>query len=120
MRERTSKSLTVAALDGRLFCAAKSRCKVQKMICDFCSETPVYAMFDCRDLLHEESSTKSTGAWAICRGCAELVNAQDWDGVIERLIEIFKGHYSGEPDNLLRPQLVEVVNCFRSRCRKPS
>jgi hypothetical protein len=82
---------------------------------------PIYAVFDCRDFFHEESGTKSEGEWSVCRECADLVNAEDWDGLVERLVGVFKRQY-GEilTDDLLRPQLAEVVDCFRSRYSKPS
>ena len=55
-------------------------------ICDFCSATPIYAEFDCRNFT--QGLTVSEGAWDVCRGCAVLIQQESWNGLVERLIGV--------------------------------
>lgn len=61
-------------------------------ICDFCSSTPVYAAYQCEDFVcvkNEDYEESSIGAWAACKTCSDLIEAERWKDLLERSVETF-------------------------------
>lgn len=56
-------------------------------ICDFCSAPEVWASYPAKTFHWREMNglhLNSVGGWAACKRCAELIEAENWDGLLER------------------------------------
>lgn len=97
-------------------------------VCDFCSATPIYASYDCADFVMDTPMGKqvpldsvSKEAWAACKVCSELVDKEDWEGLLDRSVETFRQKYGTViPADWLRPELRKVHDLFRRNMRKAS
>lgn len=67
--------------DGRTYVTAAEGVPV----CDFCSSTPVEKIFKAKDILID-SENESEGGWAACRHCAALIDANDREGLFNRVM----------------------------------
>jgi hypothetical protein len=67
-------------------------------ICDFCSSQEVFQVFMAEDFTAVELSApdgnpvylNSTGGWTACHNCAKLVEAEQWDELVELCFRTFK------------------------------
>lgn len=67
-------------------------------ICDFCSSREVFQVYMAEDFTAVELAApdgspvylNSTGGWAACRQCSKLVEAEQWDELVERCLRTFK------------------------------
>lgn len=66
------------------------------MHCDFCNDPGPTEAYDAPDFVMgamikpttgETYTHNSVGAWASCTDCATLIDAGDWDGLLERVME---------------------------------
>ena len=104
-------------------------------ICDFCNSPHVVKRFECLDFDSDSKDAgvfylKSTGPshlvfksinyWAACKGCALLVDAEELDGLVERVVEEFEKQ--NEPvDEGLRMHLEQTYRLFfKNRIRVSS
>lgn len=66
-----------------------------KIVCDFCSGTPVAFRYPARDFRRRYSldeinvQATSHGDWAACVECHKLIQASDRDGLAERSVKAF-------------------------------
>ncbi len=66
-------------------------------ICDFCSSPEVFQIYMAEDFTAVELTAEdgnpvylnSTGGWAACCQCAKLVEAAEWDALLERYFQTF-------------------------------
>ena len=65
--------------DGRTFSMP-----VTSPICDFCGDGWPSWDYDCHDFVARLPDLASMGGWAACDACSELIEADDWDAVLER------------------------------------
>ena len=96
-------------------------------ICDFCSSQEVFQVYMAEDFTAVELEApdglpvylNSTGGWAACRGCAKLVEAAQWDELLERCFDTFKGslpafvHLSAQDEQELKGILRGAHDQFR-------
>jgi hypothetical protein len=64
--------------------------------CDFCVQSPATKIYACRNFEWDGSpvfGTETKGRWAACESCAELVDAERWDQLTERVVRIFHRRY---------------------------
>lgn len=53
-------------------------------VCDFCAHDSPAWDYDCHDFVTERMG--STGQWAACTPCSDMIEADDWGGVMERCL----------------------------------
>lgn len=71
-------------------------------ICDFCSATPVTNSYYIGDFELEKYGYASTGGFAACRVCADLIAAGNKEGLEKRSAEEFEKQYPNEiPHNIM-------------------
>jgi len=87
---------------------------LENLICDFCSSPDVYRAYMAEDfialeVLEADRSTRfqSLGAWAACRECTALIEAENWEGLLERSWKTFSDNLASEPS--LEPAEVEEI-----------
>lgn len=59
-------------------------------VCDFCSSDQISTFFAAKDFTYievEGVQLNSTGGWAACKECTELIKAGDWEGLLDRSVE---------------------------------
>ena len=67
--------------DGRTFHEV-----VSSPVCDFCGHHSPSWDYDCHDFLTDDPDLASAGGWAACTPCSDLIEAEDWDGLMERCL----------------------------------
>lgn len=75
--------------------------------CDFCGD------YQC---LREYPTDDHAVNWYACANCARLIDAENWEQLIERSLEAY-GQLRAVPDGeepVLRNHVEELVNAFRS------
>jgi hypothetical protein len=64
------------------------------LICDFCSESPVVKGYPALSFSMETQipglGIGSEAGWAACQICADLVDAEDWDGLAKHTMVTFQ------------------------------
>ena len=85
--------------------------------CDFCQSSPVFTVYPCSNFLHNGLpvfSGRTTGTWATCRKCAELVDGEKWNDLTERAYRKFlKRHGASRHEQLVvRAQFAELSSLF--------
>lgn len=89
--------------------------------CDFCQSSPVFTVYPCSNFLHNGLPVfpgRTTGAWATCRKCAELVDRKKWGDLTERAYRKFlKRHGAPRHEQLVvRAQFAELSRLFAVTC----
>jgi hypothetical protein len=71
------------------------------VICDFCSDRDVKWSYPAADFRVPEVEWGSRGHWAACQECYDLIEKNDRRGLLDRSVETFFVHHSGEgvPDS---------------------
>ncbi|MBO0887469.1 hypothetical protein J2P12_00050 [Candidatus Bathyarchaeota archaeon] len=94
-------------------------------ICDFCSGKPIVKDYDCSDytlLVKFNGQTVelgSSGKWAACQVCADLVDNGDKNGLMERALQTFYTRHPGMPASKeLTKFLYDLHNQFWERSRR--
>ncbi|MHB8655575.1 MAG: hypothetical protein ACYDA9_17025 [Terriglobia bacterium] len=96
-------------------------------ICDFCSSQEVFQVFMAEDftavkLVSPDGGPvylNSTGGWAACHECAKLVEAAQWEELLERCFHTFKAslppfvHLSAQEEQELKGILRGTHEQFR-------
>lgn len=84
--------------------------------CDFCNNRPVTAHYDAEDFVMQVVGvTKpavdlgSGGSWAACSQCEVLIDADDWEGLVNRAISFFFAEHSEMADTLTIHELTEQM-----------
>lgn len=55
--------------------------------CDFCGHDSPAWDYDCHDfMVIEDPELSSIGGFAACTPCSDMIEADDWDGVLERCV----------------------------------
>jgi hypothetical protein len=85
--------------------------------CDFCQSSPVFTVYPCSNFLHNGLPVflaRTTGTWATCRKCAELVDGKKWSDLTERAYRRFlKRHGASRHEQLVvRAQFAELSRLF--------
>jgi hypothetical protein len=60
--------------------------------CDFCQSSPVFTVYPCSNFLHNGLPVflgRTTGTWATCKKCAQLVDGKKWSDLTERAYRKF-------------------------------
>jgi hypothetical protein len=60
---------------------------VSSPVCDFCGHHSPAWDYDCHDFVISPELA-SMGEWAACTPCSDMIEADDWDGVMERCLVI--------------------------------
>lgn len=74
--------------------------------CDFCSsDTPTYVL-PARDF-DTEFNAGSAADWAVCDGCAPLIERDQWNRLLDRVSEVreARGHPTGEAERTAMKRL---------------
>lgn len=102
--------------EGELAITAAFTEKPEDELCDFCSALkPPYKVYKCPDFPHPMCPLQwSRGEWNACAACAELVDAEDKEGLIERCKIMHSFDYDELDTQLLRAFHEEF---FRLRIR---
>lgn len=58
---------------------------VSSPVCDFCGHDSPAWDYDCQDFVIAPDLA-SQGGWAACTPCSNMIEADDWDGVLERCV----------------------------------
>ncbi len=69
---------------------------MENLKCDFCSDSKVVARYAARDFavgVHGDITVESIGDWAACAVCEKLLDALDWNAVVERSTQKFFEHH---------------------------
>jgi hypothetical protein len=66
--------------------------KEEDMLCDFCSALkPPYKVYECPDFPHPMSPMHwSRGAWNACLTCADLIDRDDREGLLDRCLLMYQ------------------------------
>lgn len=78
---------------------------VSSPVCDFCFDQGPTWDYPCKRFTIAELGFGSADAWAACNTCAELIEAGDVEGLVERGLAIF-----GQPER--RPALRKITEGF--------
>jgi hypothetical protein len=90
--------------------------------CDFCSAPELYANYPAKTLTAWQLkdpdgnmlNVNSGSDWAACRACAALVDAGNWDALVERGIQWFRMRYgAATPEAELRQVIRDLHRRFR-------
>ncbi|HEV2351784.1 MAG TPA: hypothetical protein VG028_18285 [Terriglobia bacterium] len=95
--------------------------------CDSCSFQDVFRIYTAENITAAQLKTpdglpvylNSTGGWAACRGCVKLVEAAQWDELLERCFDTFKAsqppfvHLSAQEEEELKGILRGAHEEFR-------
>lgn len=93
--------------DGRLF-----EVPLSSPVCDFCGHDSPAWDYDCHDFLLSPDLA-SAGGWAACTPCSDMIEADDWLGVLMRCVEA-ASKFGPRIQNLVRDQAVLMHGGFRS------
>ncbi len=77
---------------GHTWIVGPEPARTTSAVCDFCGDREPVTAFPCRDFVLESGpdlNDLSTGLWAACSGCAELIRAGDREGLVERSVLAF-------------------------------
>lgn len=90
----------------------------QYPICDFCSESSIWAVFPANTFNYFsflDLNCNSEGEWFACKVCAELINGEKWDDLRDRALAVFKHTYGYEDSELeiLKQAVEELHSKFR-------
>jgi hypothetical protein len=97
-------------------------------ICDFCSSREIYADYPAQDFnvwqLPKPDGTKlninSESDWAACKTCADLIDAENWDTLLERSLKAFRKKYGAMlPEAEMRRSIADLHRQFRQN-RRPT
>jgi len=87
-------------------------------VCDFCTAGPIFRLYRCtnfavqnRAVFHE---SHRHGVWAVCRRCADRVDAQRWSALSERALPKFVQRHSVPRHEVpvIWAQFTEIVRLF--------
>jgi len=94
-------------------------------LCDFCSQPEVHAVHTCQDFVHEKFKTEfgclnseSIGSWAACRACDELIQAEQWERLLDRSVGRFVELFGFEAPGL-RQHIDGIHRLFRQFRKQP-
>jgi hypothetical protein len=91
-------------------------------ICDFCSGTPIYASYPAKTFTAQQVENpdgkklniNSQADWAACKTCADLVDASQWDALLQRSVKTFRVKFGGMiPERDLRKFISDLHRQFR-------
>jgi hypothetical protein len=94
----------------------------QLPLCDFCSAPGIYANYPARsftawELQKQDGSTMNVNSqsdWAACKACASLIDANEWDALVERSILWFRRNWGAAlPEAELRSAITDLHRRFR-------
>jgi hypothetical protein len=72
---------------------------VSSPVCDFCGNDSPAWDYDCHDFVTDIPILASTGGWAACTPCSDMIEADDWSGLLERCLmaacKLGRQHYQG-------------------------
>ena len=68
-------------------------------VCDFCSATPVDRIYLAKDI-RIDPDNESEGGWAACRHCAALIDANDREGLFQRVMVRLSDYIEGDVDEM--------------------
>lgn len=88
--------------EGRTQATMAESEKLEDELCDFCSrKNPPFKIYPCRDFCHPDAPQLwSRGEWNACHTCADLIDANDRQGLSERcalMLAFNDGDYRFEP-----------------------
>jgi hypothetical protein len=95
-------------------------------ICDFCSGKEIYADYPASDFnvwqVPKPDGSKlninSQSDWAACKTCAELIDAESWNALLERSLETFRRKYGAIlPEAEMRKSIADLHRQFRENRR---
>lgn len=90
-------------------------------ICDFCSEPKWARRFHCQDFIMDVTPGfpryDSKGDWLACSVCGSLIDAENWDGLVQRAVDVFSEKYN-MPRRILADTVRRSHNLFRQNYRK--
>jgi hypothetical protein len=91
--------------------------------CDFCQTSPVFTVYPCSNFILNGMPVfpgGTTGTWATCRKCAELVDHEKWNDLTERAYRKFlKRHGASRREMLVvRAQFAELSRLFAAHMLK--
>lgn len=61
---------------------------VSSPVCDFCGHHSPAWDYDCHDFVTPDPDLASMGGWAACTPCSDMIEADDWEGVLERCLHV--------------------------------
>jgi hypothetical protein len=86
-------------------------------VCDFCSNSEIYAVFPARDFTYvtiDKITLNSQADWYSCRECAKLVEAENWVELQNRAVKRFVAKYGNDiPVEFLRREVEKLHASFR-------
>ena len=94
--------------------------------CDFCTETPIFTLYRCTNFAVEGhpvfEASRSLGVWAVCRECADFVDAERWSALSERASRKFVERHCVPRHQipLVWSQFTEIVRLFAAHRLKIS
>lgn len=105
--------------------------------CDFCpnecnagafiytdehGSTQYSKAYDCEDFILPATGLPSYGAWGACPHCAALIEAGNWDGLVERMASMYAERSPFLPAQIAKAMMIPVfseqIRLFRQN-RKP-
>ncbi len=66
-----------------------SQTKPEPKLCDFCSVSEIFHVYPVRDYHAVFSRAISTEGWAACKACAQMIDAEQWHGLVDRALDRF-------------------------------
>jgi hypothetical protein len=98
------------------------------LICDFCSGPQIYAVYGANDFVFSRYQddqgrnwvTKSQGSWTACAECAELIETERWEQLVDRSVIAIRTKYGlrGRTPTELRSEVRRMHELFRNGMRK--
>lgn len=89
-------------------------------VCDFCSAPKPTRYFNCPDFTMDKAKPefalpeyRSKGEWAACSPCGTLIDAGNWDGLLNRALDSLSKKYSSMPRRILANTIRRSHDLFR-------
>lgn len=86
--------------------------------CDFCSEEHAAKVYPCETFIWEREmiTHQSLGGWAACAECSRLIDANEWDALVERSIYqlVEQDSVPIEHVQMLRENFHQIYALFRT------
>ncbi len=87
--------------------------KPEDELCDFCSMlNPPYKVYPCKDFEIPGMETNSLGEWNACLKCAELIDADDREGLADRSSMMLAFNIGEDPTGEIRKDMRVLHDLF--------
>ena len=94
----------------------------EEPVCDFCSEPKYARRSHCADFSMDHSAgfpeLRSKGDWLACSVCGNLIDAENWIGLLQRAVDKLSVKYNTVPRRILADGVKRSHDLFKLHYQK--